>query len=44
MSLKIVFNLANSADPNEMPTYVAFHQGIHSLPKYIVTGIQNEKG
>ena len=44
MSLKIVFNLANSADPDEMPTYVAFHQVLHSLPKYIFTSIQNEKG
>ena len=39
MSLKIVFILANSADPNEMPTFVALHQGLHSLPKYIFTSI-----
>ena len=25
LSLKIVFVLANSADPDEMPHYVAFH-------------------
>ena len=43
MSLKIVFILANSADPDEMPPYVAFHQGIHCLPKYLFTSIQDEK-
>ena len=32
----------NSADPNEMPPYVAFQLGLHCLPKYIFTGIQNE--
>ena len=42
--LKIVFNFAYSADPNEMPTYVAFHLGLHCLPKYVFTGIQTEKG
>ena len=26
--------LANSADPDEMPHYVAFHLGLHCLPKY----------
>ena len=30
MSLKIVLILANSADPNEMPHYVAFHLGFYS--------------
>ena len=29
-SLKIDFVL-NSADPNEMPPYAAFHLGLHSL-------------
>ena len=38
MSLKIVFILANSADP-----YVAFHMDVHCLPMYPFTGIQNEK-
>ena len=28
MSRKIVFNLANSAHPNEMPNYVAYHAEI----------------
>ena len=41
---KIVFNFANSADPDEMPTYAAYHLGLHCLPKYLFTGIQNEKG
>ena len=30
LSLKI----ANSADPDEMLLYEAFHQGLHCLPKY----------
>ena len=28
------FNLANSADPDEMQHNAAFHQGLHCLPKY----------
>ena len=40
MSLK----LANSADPDEMLPYAAFHLGFHCLPKYLSTGIQIEKG
>ena len=31
----IVFVLANSADTDEMPHYVAFHLGLHCLPKYM---------
>ena len=27
--------LGNSADPNEIPHYVAFHLGLHCLPKYL---------
>ena len=35
LSLKIiVFVLANSVDLNEMPHDVAFHLGLHCLPKY----------
>ena len=30
-SLKIVFVLANSVDPDEMPHYAAFHLGLHCL-------------
>ena len=26
--------LANTADPDEMPQYAAFHQGLHCLSKY----------
>ena len=33
LSLKIVFVLANSVDPDEMPHYVAFHLGLHCVPK-----------
>ena len=29
MSLKIVLILANSADPDEMQHYAAFHHGLH---------------
>ena len=32
--LKINFVLANSADPDEMPHYAAFHLGLHCLWKY----------
>ena len=37
-SLKIDFVLANSADPDEMPYYAAFHLGLHCLPKYPFRG------
>ena len=40
---KIVFIIANRADPDEMPPYAAFHLGLHYLPKYLFTVIQNEK-
>ena len=33
--LKIIFALANGAEPDEMPHYAAFHLGLHCLPKYI---------
>ena len=41
---KIVFILANSADPDELPLCMAFHLDLHCLPKYLFTGILNEKG
>ena len=45
LSLKIVFIfIANSADSDEMLPYAAFHLGLHCLPKYLFTDIQNEKG
>ena len=31
----VVLILANSADPDEMQQYAAFHQGLHCLPKYL---------
>ena len=34
LSLKVVVISANSADPNEMQHYAAFHLGLHWLPKY----------
>ena len=42
LSLKIGFVSANSEDPDEMPHYVAFHLGLHCLPKYLfrVSGVQ----
>ena len=35
-----------TADPEGMLhyLYVAFHLGLHCLPKYLFAGIQNEKG
>ena len=44
MSLKIVFILTNSADSAEFSPYATSHLELHSLPKYIFTCIQNEKG
>ena len=37
------FHLANSAGPDEIPPYAAFHLGLQCFPKYLLTGIQNEK-
>ena len=34
LSLKIIFVLANSVDPDEMPHYASFHLFLHCLPKY----------
>ena len=40
----IVLILVNSVDPDEMPPYVAFYQGLHCLPKLLFAGgVQNEK-
>ena len=44
MSLKTLFILANTEDPDEIPSYAAFRLGLHCLLKYLFTGIQNEKG
>ena len=44
LSLKNVLIITNSADPDEMLPYAAFHLGLHCLPKYLCTGVVNEKG
>ena len=44
ISLKIDFVLANSADPDEMPHYAAFHLGLHCWPKYPFRGFCSTKG
>ena len=41
---KIVFILANSAGPDEMPHVAVFHQGLRCLPKYSFRGFQYTKG
>ena len=33
LSLKIFFKLANSADPDEMLRYAAFHLGAYQYPE-----------
>ena len=43
-SFKIDFILANNADPDKMPPYVAFHQGLHCLPQFPFRGLQSSKG
>ena len=44
LSLKVVLNLANSVDPDEMQHNAAFHQGLHCLPKYLFRGFRYTKG
>ena len=44
LSPKIVLTSASSANPDEMPPYVAFHLALHCLPKYLLTDILNEEG
>ena len=39
LSLEIVFILINSADPDEMQFYVAFHLDFHCLPKNLFSGM-----
>ena len=38
LSLKVVLKLANSADPDEMQLYAAFHLGLHCFPAYPFRG------
>ena len=44
LSLKMDFVVANCADPDEMPHYVAFHLGLHCLPKYPFRVFWSSKG
>ena len=44
ISMKFGLTLTNSADPNEMPLFAAFHLGLHCLPKYIFKSLQYTKG
>ena len=44
LSLKVVLILANTADPDEMQHYAAFHLGLYCLPKYRFRGFQYTKG
>ena len=41
---EIVLILANSAEPDEMQHYAAFHLGLHCLPKYLFWGFPVYKG
>ena len=43
MSLRIVFTLTKSVDPDEMQHYAAFHLGLHCLQKDSFRGFQNTK-
>ena len=36
LSLKIVFIIANGADPGEISHHVPFHQGLYCLLKYLL--------
>ena len=40
MSLKIISIFENNVDLHEMPHFVAFHQGLHCLLKYMVRGFK----
>ena len=42
--LKMVFILANSADPNEMPHFAAFHLGLQCWSKCPFRSFQYSKG
>ena len=41
---KIILTLANSANPDKMQHYAAFHLGIYCLSKYPFRGFQYTKG
>ena len=38
-SLKIIFVLTNSVDPDEMSHYVTSHLGLHCLQKFVFKGV-----
>ena len=42
--MKIDSVLANSADPDKMQHYAAFHLGLYCLAKYAVRGFPSTKG
>ena len=42
--LNIDFGLVNSADPDEMSHYAAFHLGVECLPKYRFKSFWYAKG
>ena len=44
LSLKSVLVITNSVETDEMQHYVAFHMGLHCLPKYLFRGFQYSKG
>ena len=44
LSLKMDLVLANSADPDEMLHYAAFHLGLHCLPRYPFRGFWSSMG
>ena len=44
LSLTVVLILANSAYPEEMPHFAAFHQGLQCLPKNKFGGFLYTKG
>ena len=44
LSLQIDSVLTNSADPDEMPPYAAFHLGLPCFPKYQFRGFWSRKG
>ena len=43
ISVKIVFVLGNSADPDEMPLYAAFHLGLHCLTCSTILGLSGHQ-
>ena len=41
---KIFFTSTNSEGPDEMQHYVAFHLGLHCLPRYLFRGFRSLNG